>query len=72
MDSDGTPSKKIYGNIDPDEPELNPQYLTGPRTFASTEDIASLVFINLRPDHIISSKNERRVYAKVAFTAFRG
>lgn len=72
MDSDGTVSSKIFGNIDPDESNLIPQYLTGPRSFASTEGSASLVFLNLRPDHIISSKNERRVYAKVVFTAFRG
>lgn len=72
VDSDGSKTKKIYGNIDPEETDLTPQYLTGPRSFASAEDTASLVFINLRPDHIIRSKNERRVYAKVVFTAFRG
>ncbi|CAL8127130.1 unnamed protein product [Orchesella dallaii] len=71
MDSDGSASEIVYGNIDPDETDVTPQYLTGPRSFVSTDDTASLVFINLKPDHIISSKNERRVYAKLAFTAFR-
>ncbi|ODM99769.1 hypothetical protein Ocin01_06917 [Orchesella cincta] len=71
MDSDGSASEIVYGNIDPDETDKIPQYLTGPRSFVSTDDTASLAFINLRPDYIISSKNERRVYAKLAFTAFR-